>query len=378
MIDAILLAPYYWSLKTRHFLYDHGFRKIHEAGLPTISLGNITVGGTGKTPHTEMILRTLLTDPEFKGLRIAVLSRGYRRKTSGFQQVPADGTAKLYGDEPLQMKRKFPEVTVAVDKSRIEGCRFLKNPEILKTAPEAKKCLDKNFPAADLVILDDAFQYRALKTSLSILLVNYRQPIFKDHLMPIGKLRDLPERIEAADVVIVTKCDADMDEWSKSRWAEALGIHSYDGGSCSGVRDNGKQQHVLFTTIGYCDPQPIFPEADQRFLYSKTLIMFSGIADDRLFFHHLSGNYRILERINFPDHHKFSKRDVKKLEELSRKSPTSVIMTTEKDCQRVMDCRFMPESLKQKMFFTPIQVRFTNEKESGAFHALLQDVIGRK
>ena len=127
MIDKILLFPYWLTLKIRHFLYDSGIKKIHTPQVPTICVGNVTVGGTGKTPHTEMILRTLTQDPDWGSKNIAVLSRGYKRRTKGFQQVVADGTAKEYGDEPLQIKKKFPFLTVAVDKSRAEGCDFLCN-----------------------------------------------------------------------------------------------------------------------------------------------------------------------------------------------------------------------------------------------------------
>ena len=137
MIDSILLFPYWISLKIRHLLYDKGIRKVHRAEVPTICVGNITAGGTGKTPHTEMILRELLAQSAWKGSNISVLSRGYKRKTKGFQQVTVDSSARDYGDEPLQIKSKFPEITVAVDKSRVEGCRFpIKKPENAKT----RKC----------------------------------------------------------------------------------------------------------------------------------------------------------------------------------------------------------------------------------------------
>ena len=119
------------------------------------------MGGTGKTPHTEMLIRTLLNDENWGRKNLAVLSRGYKRKTKGFQQVTADGSALAYGDEPLQIKKKFPGITVAVDKSRIEGCDFLIHPEKLQTSKKARKCIDKNLQAADLIILDDAYQHRA-------------------------------------------------------------------------------------------------------------------------------------------------------------------------------------------------------------------------
>ena len=153
MIDKILLFPYWAALKIRHFMFNHGLRKVRRADVPTICVGNVTVAATGKTPHTEMLLRTLLQDPSWGQKNIAVLSRGYKRESRGFQQVMAAGSAAMYGDEPLQIKRKFPQVTVAVDKSRKRGCMFLNNPELLKTSKKGRKCMHKEMPKADRYIL---------------------------------------------------------------------------------------------------------------------------------------------------------------------------------------------------------------------------------
>ena len=361
MIDQILLFPYWLALKARHFMYDHGIKKVHSADVPTICVGNITVGGTGKTPHTEMILKTLTQDVDWGAKNIAVLSRGYKRKTRGFQQVVADGSAKLFGDEPLQIKRKFPFVTVAVDKSRKQGCEFLCNPELAQTSKKARKCLHKDFPKADLIVLDDAFQHRALKPTVSIVLVDYSRPIFKDHLMPFGKLRDLRERISAADIVIVSKCPRFLDPWERSKWTEALKI-----------RNN---QHIFFTTIGYDQSQAVFPEGDPRYLYTQRLILFSGIANDKPLRNYLSDSYKIVRHFDFPDHHKFSNADISAINGAARAFPTSVVMTTEKDCQRIRDCKSVPDNLKQRMFYAPIKVDFFSEEEQEAFAATLSSYL---
>ena len=361
MIDKILLFPYWLTLKVRHFMYDHGLKKSHTASVPTICVGNITVGGTGKTPHTEMILRTLLQDVDWGARNIAVLSRGYKRKTRGFQQVVADGTAREYGDEPLQMKRKFPFITVAVDKSRKEGCSFLCDPELVQTSKKARKCLHKDFPKSELIILDDAFQHRALKPTVSIVLVDYSRPTFKDHLMPLGRLRDLPERIKAADIVIVSKCPTYLDAWERSKWTEALGIR--------------KDQHIFFTTIGYDQSQAVFPEGDPRYLYTQRLILFSGIANDKPLRNYLSGNYKIVRHFDFPDHHKFSKADISTIYNAARAFPTSVVMTTEKDCQRIRDCKTVPDNLKQRLFYAPIKVNFFSEQEQEEFATVLNSYL---
>ena len=361
MIDKILLFPYWLTLKVRHFMYDHGLKKVHTADVPTICVGNITVGGTGKTPHTEMLLRTLMQDVDWGARNIAVLSRGYKRKTKGFQQVVAEGTAAEFGDEPLQIKRKFPFITVAVDKSRKQGCDFLCNPELVQTSKKARKCLHKDFTKADLIVLDDAYQHRALKPTVSIVLVDYNRPIFKDHLMPLGKLRDLPERIKAADIVIVSKCPTYLDAWEKGKWTEALKIR--------------KDQHIFFTTIGYDHSQAIFPEGDPRYLYTQRLILFSGIANDKPLRNYLSGDYKIVRHFDFPDHHKFTKADISSINSAARAFPTSVVMTTEKDCQRIRDCKTVPDNLKQRMFYAPIKVNFFSEQEQEEFATVLNSFL---
>ena len=373
MIDKILLFPYWLSLKLRHFFYDSGLRKVSSADVPTICIGNITVGGTGKTPHTEMLIRTLLQDEEWGSRSIAVLSRGYKRKTKGFQQVTSDGTALAYGDEPLQIKKKFPGITVAVDKSRTEGCDFLAHPDKLQTTKKGKKCIDKDLPAADLIILDDAFQHRALKPTLSIVLVDYNRPIFKDHLLPMGRLRDLPERIAAADIVIVSKCPNDVNAWEKCTWAENLGIRNFDAASCSGTRRNGKKQHIFFSTITYDAAEAVFPEGNPRYIYTNWLVLFSGIANDAPLLSYLSSDYKIVRHFKFPDHHKFSRADINTIASAAKEFPTSVIMTTEKDCQRIRDCHKIKEELKQRMFYSPIKTAFLTENEKEKFITALKD-----
>lgn len=377
MTDKILLFPYWLVLKLRHLMYDCGLLKVHSTQVPSICIGNITVGGTGKTPHTEMLLRTLLEDADCRDMNIAVLSRGYKRKTRGFQQVPADGTANDYGDEPLQIKKKFPQVTVAVDKSRTEGCRFLTSPELLATSRKARRCRHKDMPKAGLIILDDAFQHRAIKASLSIVLIDCSRPIFNDHLLPLGRLRDLPERADEADIIIVSKCPADMNGWQKSSWAEALGISGYDAESCSGTRYGGKQVHLFFTTVSYCTPEAVFPEGDHRYLYAKRLILFSGIANDKPLVRYLNDRYKIVGHFNFPDHHKFTQSDIRSIRSASDAFPTSVVMTTEKDCQRIRDMKDIPETLRQKMFYAPIKTEFLCGRDRQIFASAVKSRICR-
>lgn len=375
MIDRLLLFPYWLALKIRHFMFDRGIRKVHSTEVPSICIGNITVGGTGKTPHTEMILRLLLSDPYWHTTNIAILSRGYGRKTKGFQQVTPDGSAKDFGDEPLQIKKKFPQITVAVDGNRKEGCDFLCHPETIHTSKKGRKCFDKTFPKAGLIILDDAFQHRKIKAHASIVLVDFNRPIFKDHLLPVGRLRDLKERIKAADIIIVSKCTSNLETEEKCAWAGQLGISDFDIDTCCGKRKNGKKQHVFFTKISYDTPAPVFPEGNQRYVYSKNLILFTGIANDSLLATFLRNSYQISGHMNFPDHHKFSKADIRSIEDSAQEYPTAVVMTTEKDCQRVRDCKKISDNLKTRLFYTPIKTEFLTEAEKNTFVSTLKSFL---
>ena len=364
-------------LGVRHFLFDKGWKKSYKADVPTLCVGNITVGGTGKTPHTEMILRWLLQSDDWAYSDIAVLSRGYKRKSKGFQKVSRDGTALQFGDEPLQMAKKFPAVTVAVDKDRVEGCHFLTHPEELQTSKKTRKCQNKDVPKADLIVLDDAFQYRRLKADLNIILIDYNRPVHKDKLMPWGRLRDLPSRLKDADILIVTKCPTYLDEWEKGKWAKQLGVENFSTATCTGTRKlrrgKEKEQTVLFTTIGYEPMVPVYPdEADSRFTYSHRLILFTGIAKDMPLRAYLSDSYKEVKRFCFPDHHKYSTADIHKVAAAVKEFPTACVATTEKDAQRIVDTKKVPETLRQRLFQVPINIQFLSPQEKEIFETTLE------
>ena len=367
MLDRVILAPYYLTLKLRHILFDHGIRKVRTSSVPTICVGNITAGGTGKTPHTEMILRTLLKSDDWAYEDIAVLSRGHRRASGGFQIVTRDGSVKEYGDEPLQIKKKFPGVTVAVDRHRVKGCDILCNPEKLKTEKRARKCADAELAPADLIVLDDAFQYRSLRAFYNIVLVDFNRPLSKDMLLPFGRLRDLPERLTAADVIIVSKCPAYLADEDKALWAQDLGLKEYDPLTCKCKDKKGREKLLLFTTIWYSSLQPIFEEADPRYAYSQKLILFSGIAKDTPLRMYLSDEHKIVKRFCFEDHHTYTKMDIRKIMRAIREHPTAVVATTEKDCQRILDFKGIPQDLKVRLFQVPIEVGFLSEREKEVF-----------
>ena len=350
----MILFPYYLALKIRHAMYDHNFLvKSRKAEIPTICIGNVTVGGTGKTPHTEMILDTLMRTEEWGRRNIAVLSRGYKRKTRGFRIVEAGGQALAFGDEPIQIKRNYPWATVAVDKDRNNGCDLLAHPE---------KSPVKTYPAADIVVLDDAFQYRKLKATVNIVLVDYNHPVSKDRLMPLGRLRDLPERIGKAQIVIVTKCPLYMQDDEKQQFARDLKIR--------------EDQKLFFTSIDYSQPEAIFvEECNSRYIYSNKAIVFSGIAGDTPLIQYLSGTYKVVKRLSFGDHHRYRNSDIRAIEAAVEKWPTAAVITTEKDAQRVREVKKMPRKLKERLFQVPIKVAFLEPEDAEVFRRTLLDAI---
>lgn len=360
MIDRILLFPYTLVLALRNARYRDGKHSVR-AEVPTICVGNITAGGTGKTPMTEHILRTLLASDEWAYRNLAVLSRGYKRRSRGFQVVPRDGSARLYGDEPVQMASKFPQVTVAVDRKRVEGCRRL--------VAEA---------GAEAIVLDDAFQYRKLRADLNIVLVDYNRPVFKDSLLPIGRLRDLPSRLGEADIIVVTKCPAFIDEWEKGKWAASLGVSGYTTSACKGRSRSGREQTLLFSTLDYEAPAAVFPEGDARYTYSQRLILLSGIADDAPLRRHLSDSYKLVRHFGFGDHHRFTRCDIRRVQAASKASPTAIIATTEKDACRLADVKKMPDALKQRLFRVPVRLCFLTPEEDAAFTSTLFRSLNRE
>ena len=233
---------------------------------------------------------------------------------------------------------------------------------------------------ADVIVLDDAFQYRRLKADVNIVLVDYNRPVQKDKLMPWGRLRDLPSRLKAADILIVTKCPSYLDEWEKGKWAKQLGVENYSTATCTGVRKlrKGKEkvQTVLFTSIGYEPMVPVFPEeADSRFMYAQRLILFTGIAKDMPLRAYLSDKYKEVKRFSFPDHHKYTNGDIAKVARAVKEFPTACVATTEKDAQRIVDTKKVPETLRKRLFQVPINIQFLSPAEQEIFETTLLDLL---
>lgn len=329
LIDKIVLLPYYLTLKMRHILYDRNIYKIYRPEIPSVCVGNVTVGGTGKTPMVELLVSLYV-----RNMRVAVVSRGYGRRTKGFRMVEASDDYRDTGDEPLQIKRKFPDLTVAVDSSRKRALETLMN------LAEGRR--------PELVLLDDAFQHRKVKAGFSIVLISSHRPTFEDRLLPLGRLRDLPSRVKKADMVIVTKVDHEVAAEERQLWRSKLQLPA-------GIP-------LLFSKTVYEPPKPVFPDAcDNRYLYSKKAVLFSGIADDSNFRREVGWNYEVCGAVKFGDHHAYSDGNLAKIDGMASKHPTAVVLTTEKDAQRLIGTGNVSAQLKAKMFYIPIKTEIIPE-----------------
>lgn len=311
----------------RNLLYDKGILKSAVFPLPVISIGNITVGGTGKTPHAEYTA-TLLKD-HFK---TAVLSRGYGRHTKGFFMSDAHSDSGLIGDEPLQIKRRFPDLEVAVCNDRAKGIRRL-----------MEMC------SPDVIILDDAFQHRRITPSLNILLVNWHRNILNDAMLPTGHLRENPKGRRRADIIIVTKCPQGITRNSMNELAQSLRVKP--------------EQQVFFTTPDYNQPYLIDDSGHPLQLPGVPLLAVTGIVSPTLMTAELERQGHQVSLMDYPDHHRFTKQDIANItNRLESMGPDAVIVTTAKDAARLSDLE-LDETLLKKIYVLPIGVHFLRDAD---------------
>ena len=331
------LLPLSWLyggvVKLRNFCFDVGLLKSRDFHVPVIAVGNITVGGTGKTPHVEYLIRLLR-----EKYRVAVLSRGYKRKTSGFLLADANTTARDIGDEPFQMKTKFPDISVAVDAKRVRGIQRL-------TA-------DENL---DVILLDDAFQHRYVKPGVNILLVDYHRLIIYDKLLPAGRLREPLKGKDRADIVIVTKCPKELKPMEFRVITKAMSLYPY--------------QNLYFTTLDYGELQPVFNGSVVSGLPADTnVLLLTGIASPRQLEEDLRKKVGAITSLSFPDHHDFSRKDVRRINEtFSRMEGPKLIITTEKDAARLTTVEALSDDVRRHLYTLPVRIAFMQEAQEQQF-----------
>ncbi len=298
-------------------------------------LGNLSLGGTGKTPHAALILSML------RGKKAAFLSRGYGRSSEGTVAVNAESTAEMAGDEPLLISRKHTEVRVVVDENRLRGIEYI----------------TKRNPNTEIIVLDDALQHRKIKGGLNILLTTWQEPFFNDHVLPAGNLRDTSIRAKGAQAVIVTKCPdnatAAQKKIFRSRLAY-LGIPIYFSSIAYGKIKPVNTSTVLENPFGESTP----PELQ--------LLLVTGIANPALFAEKVASKYHIAQHFAFGDHHQFSKSDFQRFREFigSFAPGRAALLTTEKDAMRMMNTHGREMLVEIPAYYWEIEARL-NDDSSG-------------
>lgn len=341
-LRIILLSPFsllYGIISyIRNRLYDMGVFPAKAKNVAVIAVGNLTVGGTGKTPHTEFIIAELQSL-----FRVAVLSRGYKRKTKGFQLADENAKASTIGDEPFQIYLKYGNNPVAVCENRNTGVNRL---------------LDL-YPQLDLVVLDDAFQHRRIKAGLSILLTDYNRLFTRDFLLPGGNLRESKKESKRSDIIIVTKCPKDISPIEMRVIEHEVKPSMYHS--------------VFFSTFIYDEPMPVFIRYADPMWQFKTIqqkqasvLLVTGIVSPQMIINHLKEYTDDIKHLRFKDHHEFSAKDIKLIEKKFYEIPNQekFILMTEKDAARLVNNPIVPNSLKYHLYTLPIRVAILNNKES--------------
>ena len=307
----------------RNKLFDLGIFHSHKCDLTTISVGNITVGGTGKTPHAEYLLEYLS-----KRVSTAYLSRGYKRSTAGFKIADEKSTASTIGDEAYQIYRKFENVTVAVDGNRINALKKLQQH---KTEPK-------------VVVLDDAYQHRKLHPDLNILLIDYNRLIYRDLMLPLGELRESSENTDRADIIIFTKCPNTMQPVDMLSTRTQINPFPY--------------QTLYYTSLSYGEPKGLFTDKKIE-LYGKEVLLITGIAQPQHLHKHLEQYASLITALKYPDHHRFTSYDIQEIAEdyEGLANGNRVIITTEKDAARLISME-IPESIKNDIYTIGIEIEF--------------------
>jgi len=329
-------------------MFDYDILKSHEFNMPVISVGNITVGGTGKTPHIEYLVRLLKSE-----YKLATLSRGYKRKSKGFKMVETDSSVEQVGDEPLQMKKKFGEINVSVDRDRFKGIKRLMN----------------DIPDLDAVLLDDAYQHRSVRPGLSILLIDYNRPLSEDLLLPAGQLREHAFEKKRANIILVTKCPERLKPIERRLVVKDLKLYPF--------------QNLFFTRLKYDQPRPVFPDAtenpldhDQIRSLKPKLLMVSGIANPRHYKKYLRSICPKIDEIHYPDHHYYREKDITLIIKrfLELEGEEKFFFTTEKDAMRLQKFSDIRIDIKSRMYYVPLEIDFINE-DSNSFNQLILNYV---
>lgn len=328
---------YGMGVRFRDKLFDWGILRSESFDLPVICVGNLTVGGTGKTPLSEYLIELLRRE-----FRVALLSRGYKRKTKGFLLANKASTADCIGDEPYQVACKFTDCLVAVDENRRRGIK-----QLLSLPADRKP---------EVIVLDDAFQHRYVKPSLTILLSRYDRLCVHDELMPVGHLRAPMNRIDAVDIMIVTKCSKTMSPMDRRIIKETLALRPH--------------QTLLFSYVNYGELTPVFPEVYQQdgseqevhkaLTKEDEVLLIAGIASPKHYEEELQRRSKTVETMPFGDHHRLTTKDIKSITKRfeSKEKNRRWLLVTEKDAARLKNQKEIPTAWKPYLYYYPIKMHF--------------------
>lgn len=355
VLKIIFLYPisliYGFVVNVRNTMYDLKMLKSKSFDIPVISIGNITVGGTGKTPTTEFLIKKL--EDKYK---IAILSRGYKRKTKGFILANNNSSVEDIGDEAFQVKQKFPNIIVAVDEKRVRGIEQLQKLE----------------PKIDLIILDDAFQHRKVLPGFSILLLDYTQPFLEDKFLPYGRLRDSIKEKHRANTILVSKTPKEIKPIEMRILATNLELKAY--------------QSLYFSTISYNKLHPVFNVKAESFdiktlkdnKYSVLLV--SGIGNFVPILSYCKEQSAEVTHVKFPDHHKYTEKDILNIEKEFNKinSLNKVIITTEKDYVKIKSLTCKNEEVKNNFYYCPIEINILNNERDDFLKQISDYIIKDK
>lgn len=335
IIGKVLLSPfsllYGIGIGIRNAFYDSELVRSTRFSLPVVSVGNLSIGGAGKTPHIEHLIRLL--SPY---INVGTLSRGYKRRTSGFRFVNSKDHVADVGDEPLMYKRKYRGIVTAVSENRALGI-----PEMVKYHPDMQ-----------VILLDDAFQHRSVLPGLNILLTTYDQPFTQDFLLPSGRLREWRSSYKRADMIVVTKCPSDMDMSAMHKMYREINPQEH--------------QRLYFSYYAYQNPYNFY-NRNYRLNLEKNqdVILISAIANTSYLVKHLSQEVGSIYQLEYEDHHHFTDEDIDRLIQVYNKRDTEnkIIITTEKDAMRLDHYRKRLYEAKIPMYILPIQVKFHHYKD---------------
>ncbi|MFI3292207.1 MAG: tetraacyldisaccharide 4'-kinase [Rikenellaceae bacterium] len=341
LIFSILTIFYSIGVNIRHKFFDWGIFKTNEYDIPIICIGNITVGGTGKTPMTEMIVNYMT-----KYFNVAVLSRGYGRKTKGYVEVKEDSHYRDVGDEPLQVKLKFPGAVVVVCEKRSVAIEQIR----------------KKHPKVNLIIMDDGFQHRYVEAKINVIMIDATRPPHEDKMLPLGRLRDNIDSLHRAHYFIVTKCSEGMTPLDRRILRKVFVTMPY--------------QEIYFTSIESFKPTPMFAEGQNlEIKHNNEVIAMAGIGNPKPFIETLKTNYKVIDSMLFNDHHVYKIKDINNIENRLKAHPNAIIITTEKDAVKMVRSKKIPLNVRERIFYIPIDISFIGHSKVDFLQKLHKNVI---